>query len=92
MTGLTTNGVRPLEPSDLRGNDNDRNNDGTTLLQHIESFLYAKNCSNEKVEMIKGLLEGVFRKTVLWKPKNGISLLHTLFEQVKKAKIMRMVR
>ena len=84
MAGLTTNGVRPLEPSDLRGNDNDRNNDGTTLLQHIESFLYAKNCSNEKVEMIKGLLEGVFRKSVLWKPKNGISLLHTLFEQVKK--------
>ncbi len=84
MAGLTTNGVRQLEPSDLRGNDNDRNNDGTTLLQHIESFLYAKNCSNEKVEMIKGLLEGVFRKTVLWKPKNGISLLHTLFEQVKK--------
>lgn len=84
MAGLTTNGVRPLEPSDLRGNDNDRNNDGTTLLQHIESFLYAKNCSNEKVEMIKGLLEGVFKKTVLWKPKNGISLLHTLFEQIKK--------
>lgn len=84
MAGLTTNGVRPLEPSDLRGNDNDRNNDGTTLLQHIESFLYAKSCSNEKVEMIKGLLEGVFKKTVLWKPKNGISLLHTLFEQVKK--------
>ena len=84
MAGLTTNGVRPLEPSDLRCNDNDRNNDGTTLLQHIESFLYEKNCSNEKVEMIKGLLESVFKKIVLWKPKNGISLLHTLFEQVKK--------
>lgn len=84
MAGLTTNGVRPLETSDLKGNDNDRNNDGVTLLQHIESFLYAKNCSNEKVDMIKGLLEGVFRKTVLWKPRNGISLLHTLFEQVKK--------
>lgn len=84
MAGLTTKGVSPLKPSDLRGNDNDRNNDGTTLLQHIESFLYAKNCSSDKVDMIKGLLEGVFRKTVLWKPKNGISLLHTLFEQVKK--------
>ena len=84
MAGLTTNGVSPLEPSDLRGNDNDRNNDGTTLLQHIESFLYAKNCSNEKVEMIKGLLEDVFKNKVLWKPKNGISLLRTLFEQVKK--------
>lgn len=84
MAGLTTNGVTPLEASDLKGNDNDRNNDGITLLQHTKSFLYAKNCSNEKTEMIKGLLEGVFRKTVLWKPKNGISLLHTLFEQVKK--------
>ena len=84
MAGLTTNGVKPLEPFDLRGNNNERNNDGTTILQHIESFLYAKNCSIEKVEMIKGLLEGVFRKPVLWKPNNGISLLHTLFEQTKK--------
>ena len=84
MAGLTTDGVKPLEPSDLRGNNNERNNDGTTLLQHIESFLYAKNCSDEKVAMIKGLLEGVFRKPVLWKPTNGISLLHTLFEQTKK--------
>lgn len=84
MAGLLTNGVKPLESSDLSGNDNDRYNDGTILLQHIETFLHAKNCSNEKVEMIKGLLDGVFKKTVLWKPKNGISLLYTLFNQVKK--------
>lgn len=84
MAGLKTNGVRPLESADLYGNDNERNNDGTIILQNIESFLYAKNCSPEKVNMIKGLLDSVFRKSVLWKPKNGISLLHTLFEQVKK--------
>lgn len=84
MAGLTTNGVTPLKVSDLKGNNNDINNDGTILLQHTKGFLYAKTRSNEKTEMIKGLLEGVFRKTVLWKPKNGISLLHTLFEQVKK--------
>lgn len=84
MAGLKTNGVRPLEAADLRGNDNDRNNDGTLILQNIESFLYAKHCSPEKVDMIKGLLENVFKKAVLWKPKNGISLLHELFEQVKK--------
>ncbi len=84
MAGLKTNGVRPLEAADLRGNDNERNNDGTMILQNIESFLYAKHCSPEKVDMIKGLLESVFKKSVLWKPKNGISLLHTLFEQVKK--------
>ena len=84
MAGLKTNGVRPLESTDLCGNDNERNNDGTIILQNIESFLYAKNCSSEKVNMIKGLLDSVFKKSVLWRPKNGISLLHTLFEQVKK--------
>ena len=84
MAGLKTNGVRPLESTDLCGNDNERNNDGTIILQNIESFLYAKNCSSEKVNMIKGLLDSVFKKSVLWKPKNGISLLHALFEQVKK--------
>lgn len=84
MAGLTTKGVSPLVPSDLRGNDNERNNDGTDILKHIESFLFEKNCSIEKVNMIKGLLDSVFRKSVLWRPKNGISILHTLFEQVKK--------
>ena len=84
MAGLSTNGIRPLEPSDLRGNNNEKNNDGIMLLNNIESFLYGKNCAAEKVGMIKGLLENVFRKPVLWRPNNGISLLHTLFEQVKK--------
>ena len=34
--------------------------------------------------MVIGLLEGVFKKSVLWKSKNGISILRTLFEQVKR--------
>lgn len=84
MSGLTTNGVKPLEAIDLRGNDNEKNNDGIVILNNIESFLYAKSCSNEKVDMIKNLLENVFKKSILWKPINGVSLLHTLFEQVKK--------
>jgi type I restriction-modification system DNA methylase subunit len=33
--------------------------------------------------MIRGLLEGVFKKSVLWKPKNGESILKSLFKQVK---------
>lgn len=84
MAGLKTNGVRPLEAADLRGDVDKYSNDGTVILQHIKSFLHAKHCSSEKVDMIEGLLESVFKKSVLWKPKNGISLLHTLFEQVKK--------
>lgn len=84
MAGLTTKGVKPLETSDLIGNDNEHNNDGTIILKNIETFLYAKNCSSDKVNMINGLLESVFKKSILWKPKNGISILHTLFEQVRK--------
>lgn len=84
MAGLRISGCKTLETSDLCGNDNERNNDGIMILQNIESFLCAKHCSQEKVDMIKGLLESVFKKSVLWKPKNGISLLHTLFDQVKK--------
>lgn len=83
MAGLATSGIKTLEPSDLVGNNNERNNDGIVVLRSIESFLYAKNCPNDKVEMITSLLEGVFKKKLLWEPKNGISLLHTLFEQVK---------
>ena len=83
MSGLKIDGVRTLAPEDLSGNDDERNNDGTIILRNIESFLYKKNCSVEKVNMIIGLLEGVFKKQVLWRPRNGISLLRTLFQQVK---------
>lgn len=81
--GLKTDGVRTLDVNDLHSNNSEHNNDGTIILSNIESFLYAKKASTEKVEMVKGLLRGVFTKTVLWKPKNGESLLKVLFHQVK---------
>ena len=83
MAGLQTDGVRTLEVTDLHSNNSDHNNDGILILNNIESFLYAKKASREKVDMIKGLLQGVFGKAVLWKPKNGESLLKVLFHQVK---------
>ena len=83
MAGLKTSGVRTLEVTDLHSNDSVHNNDGTILIHNIESFLYAKNASVEKVQMISDLLSGVFSKSVLWKPKNGESLLKILFHQVK---------
>lgn len=82
MAGLKTAGVRPLEVTDLHSNDNVHNNDGTILIHNIESFLYAKHSSNDKVKMISGLLGNVLTKSVLWKPKNGESLLKVLFQQV----------
>lgn len=83
MAGLTTDGVKPLDVASLNGNDNEKYNDGTLIINHIKSFLYDKHYLDEKIEMISGLLESVFKKSVLWKPRNGISLLHSLFEQVK---------
>lgn len=83
MAGLKTDGVKPMEASDLSCNNNAKNNDGTYILNNIESFLYAKNCSAEKVDMIKGLLESVFKKKVLWQPVHGESMLKSLFKQIK---------
>lgn len=83
MAGLKTRGVATLDVNMLHSNNNDRNNDGTTILSSITSFLYSKNCSNDKVEMIMSLLDSVFKKKVLWQPNNGESLLKSLFKQVK---------
>ena len=83
MSGLKTENVRTMEVSDLRGNNSEVNNDGTVILNNIISFLYAKNCAGNKVEMIKGLLENVFKKRVLWEPRNGESILKRLFKEVK---------
>ena len=83
MAGLETPDVRTLEVDDLHSNNSEHNNDGTLILANIENFLYNKKATSEKVQMISGLLRGVFTKSVLWKPKNGESLLKVLFHQVK---------
>lgn len=83
MAGLQTPGVRTLKVDDLHSNNSEHNNDGIIILSNIEGFLYDKQASPEKVQMISGLLRGVFTKSVLWKPKNGESLLKVLFHQVK---------
>lgn len=83
MAGLRTEGIAPLNLDNFKGNNNEQNNDGTIILTSINSFLSNKNCSDEKIKMILGLLNSVFNKKVLWKPNNGESLLKTLFGQVK---------
>lgn len=83
MAGLKTPGVRPLEPSDLSSNNIEAFNDGTIILSNIQAFLQAKQCAQEKIKMIIGLLENVFKKELLWRPNKGISPVKTLFKQVK---------
>jgi len=83
MAGLSVEGVSPLNVSDFVGNDDEEDNDGTKILTRIKSFLKKKKCSDDKIDMIVGLLTPVFRKNVLWKPTNGESIIRNLFKQVK---------
>lgn len=83
MVGLKVEGMAPLDQSELKGNNNEKSNDGITILNRIEAFLQGKNCSDDKIKMIIGLLDSVFNKKVLWQPNNGKSLLNTLYGQVK---------
>lgn len=83
MAGLKSNGVSPLELSDLKGNNVDTYNDGTIIMTNIRTFLASKRCTNDKIEMIEGLLNPVFKNKILWQSNNGESALKTLFKQVK---------
>jgi hypothetical protein len=83
MAGLKTEGVHPLEVSELHSNNNTRTNDGAIILTRIETFLEAKDCSKEKVDLIRNLLSGVFQNRRLWEPQNGESILKNLYKQVK---------
>lgn len=83
MAGLKSNGVAPLELSDLKGNNVDTYNDGTIIMTNIRTFLASKRCTNDKIEMIEGLLNPVFKNKILWQSNNGESALKTLFKQVK---------
>lgn len=83
MAGLPIKNVAPLSYSDFKANNTEKKNDGTMLLDQIKAYLEYKNCSSDKVEMILGLLTPVFKNRVLWRPKNGESILKSLFAQIK---------
>ena len=82
MASLKTEYLAPIDISDFKGNDDKDDNDGTIIIKRIKGFLNKKNCSNDKIKMICGLLNPVFEKPVLWKPINGESVVKDLFNQV----------
>lgn len=84
MAGLTIKNVAPLSHSDFKGNDVDGNNDGTVILNQIQTFLFSKKCVRDKIEMILGLLSPVFKNRILWRPVNAESILKGLFLKVQK--------
>lgn len=83
MAGLTTEGVKPLEPADFHSNDDNDENDGSIVLRRTKAFLRKKNCSDNKVDMVLNYLKPVFEKRDLWKPVNGESVIKTIYKQVK---------
>ena len=83
MAGLTIKNVAPLSHSDFKGNDSESKNDGTVIIDQIGEFLKYKKCSTDKIEMITGLLSPVLKNRVLWRPRNGESILKNLFLKVQ---------
>lgn len=83
MAGLKTEGMKPLEKTDLYSNDDAEDNDGEIILRRIKSFLNKKHTSREKAGMIMKLLDDVFKKRILWKPYNGESIIKEVYGQVK---------
>lgn len=85
MAGLgVENKVAPLEINDLKGETGSKQNDGYVILNKISSFLDERNLPQEKKNMIVSDLSRVFIYSELWKPKNGVSKLKSIYAIVKK--------
>jgi len=84
MASLGVEGkVAPLEISDLKGEAGAKNNDGTVIINKIDSFLEERNLPKEKKAMIINDLSRVFIYSDLWKTVNGESKLKTVYTSVK---------
>lgn len=83
MSGLSTEGLAPIVMTDFKGNNDREDNDSTVITKRIKAFLKKKNCDDDKIRMITGLLNPVFEKDTLWKPTNGESSIKGLYKQVK---------
>lgn len=82
MAGLKSNGVNILKPSELLGNNSKRSNDGKIVMDHIGSFLDARNVSDENSKIVLDLLGGVFSTKGLWVPINGESAIKSVYQQI----------
>ena len=83
MAGLSIKGSSDLEPDDLKSFDNETLSDGAILLNRIKAFVKNKGNYYNKADRIVNLLTNVFEKDILWKPKNGESILKQLYTEVK---------
>lgn len=83
MAGLSADGVPELKMDDFKGLDDTESNDGKVVLDQVKLFLRKKNCDAKKLSDVMGMLRPLFMKPDMWKPDGGVSMVRTLFRQVK---------
>lgn len=84
MAGMPIAGAADLAPNDLTSNTTSKINDGTLIMDRIEMFLESRESTQDKVNMVRSLFQPTFSTEGLWRPDDGgISILHTLYKQIK---------
>lgn len=75
--------VRPLDVSSLKGEYGESSNDGAIIMGKINDFLNARKLPHEKINMIINELNKAFLYSKLQNSENGISILRTLYADIK---------
>lgn len=83
MAGLGTSSVPPLRVEELQGSTDADDNDGQIIMRKINMFLADKHIPQEKIDMIKNVLQVPFLQSDLQLPIEGESKLHTIYHNVK---------
>lgn len=78
MSGLTTDGIKPLEDDDFTGDD-----DGALIIKRVREVLKKRGMPSEKVDVVIGYLSPVFSKRVLLSSSNGESIIESLYRIVQ---------
>lgn len=83
MAALGAEGIAPLEISDLKGNTDEKSNDGQTMLTQIDAFLNKKNLPAEKIKNIQALFLQILLDKNYYTPINGESPIKTVYIVIK---------
>ena len=83
MAALGAEGIAPLEIADLKGNTDEKSNDGQTMLTQISAFLGKKELPNEKIESMNALFAQILRDKNYYTPINDESPIKTIYIVIK---------
>lgn len=78
MSGITADGIKPLEDDDFTGDD-----DGALIIKRVREVLKKRGMLSEKVDVVIGYLSPVFSKRVLLSSSNGESIIESLYRIVQ---------